>query len=319
MIKRRSAHGDRPNAAPPRRSQVLRIARSAIVVAGLALAMTATSQPARAQFWNNQGNNGAAPAGNIEGFTVAGKSSISAKPNMVEIDIEVSASSELTADAIVKYRDARRRLQEAFTALKLADITVEERGLQVEQKGQQQSPYFWGGMQNTRNKTEVQLTRKLIVKAANLRKLDEEALMQLVGKLLDVAQDAGAKVGKQADWREYYYYGYSSGDQGLVRFVLDDFDKVQEDAYEKAIADARSRAERLARLSHVELGPIVAVREIMVPGDRASTAEDEGQKKRLETAKYQDIPVKVELQVRFQVHSKSDNKGRTGENDKPKT
>ena len=54
---------------------------------------------------------------------------------------------------------------------------------------------------------------------------------------------------------------------GLVRFVLEDFDKLQEEAYEKAIADARARAERLARLSKVELGPIVAIREIVVPGD----------------------------------------------------
>jgi uncharacterized protein YggE len=258
--------------------------------------------------------------GNIEGFTVAGKSSISAKPNLVEIDLDVSASSELTADAIVKYRDARRRLQEAFTALKLANVAVEERGLQVDQKGQDQSRYFWGGMPNTRNKTEVQLSRKLVVKASNLRKMDEEALMQLVGKLLDVAQDAGAKVGPQTDWRDYYYWGYNRNPQGLVRFVLDDFDKLQEEAYEKAIADARTRAERLARLSHVELGPIVAVREVFVPGDNVSNSDDDGQnKKRLEMAKYQDIPVKVELQVRFQVQSKSDAKGRTAQNDKPRT
>jgi len=287
-------------------------------VIGLALALTVTVRPARAQFWQNQGNLSA--IGNIEGFTVAGKSSISAKPNLVEIDVEVSASSELTADAIVKYRDARRRLQEAFTTLKLANVTVDERGLQVDQKGQQQNPYWgWGGQQNTRTKTEVQLSRKLVVKASNVRKMDEEALMQLIGKLLDVAQDAGAKVGPQNDWREYYYYGYNRSPQGLVRFVLDDFDKLQEEAYEKAIADARARAERLARLSHLELGPIVAVRELSVPGDQVSNSDDEGQnRKRLETAKYQDIPVKVELQVRFQVQSKSDTKGRTGENDKPK-
>ncbi len=48
-----------------------------------------------------------------------------------------------------------------------------------------------------------------------------------------------------------------------MRFVLEDFDKLQEEAYEKAIADARTRAERLARLSKVELGPIVAIREIV--------------------------------------------------------
>ncbi len=67
----------------------------------------------------------------------------------------------------------------------------------------------------------------------------------------------------------YYYWRYGMNNTtGLVRFVLEDFDKLQEEAYEKAIADARTRAERLARLSQVELGPIVAVREIAVPGDR---------------------------------------------------
>ncbi len=255
------------------------------------------------------------PSPNIEGFTVAGKASLAAKPNLIEIDVEVSASSELTADAIVKYRDARRRLQEAFTALKLADVTVEERGLQVDQKGQNQNNYYWGGgMPNLRNKTEVQLSRKLIVKASNLRKMDEEALMQLIGKLLDVAQDAGAKVGPQNDYNNYYYYRWNQQSQGLVRFVLDDFDKVQEEAYEKAIADARTRAERLARLSRVELGPIVAIREIVVPGDRYTNSDDDQPpRKRLETSKYHDIPVKVELMVRFQVHSKSDVKARTGE------
>ena len=97
---------------------------------------------------------------------------------------------------------------------------------------------------------------------------------------------------------------------GLVRFVVEDFDKIQEEAYEKAIADARARAERLARLSKVELGPIVAVREVVVPGDRSANADDEPARKRLETAKFQEIPVRVELLVRFEVHHKSEGKGR---------
>ena len=110
----------------------------------------------------------------------------------------VSASSELTADAIVKYRDARRKLHDAFTALKLANVAVEERGLLVDQKGTMGNPYFFGGYQpNTRNKTEVQLSRKLVVKGTDIRKMDEDAVLQLVAKLLDVAQDAGGQVGPQ--------------------------------------------------------------------------------------------------------------------------
>jgi uncharacterized protein len=277
-------------------------------IAGIVL-FFALCRPACAQFMEGEAV-APGPPQNIEGFTVAGKGQVAAKPDKIEIDLEVSAASELTADAVVKYRDAKRRIHEAFTALKLANVAVLERGLLVDQKGAMQSPYFWGYEQNTRTKTEVQLSRKLVVKAADIRKMDEEAVLQLVGRLLDVAQDAGAKVGGQ-EARPYYYYRFNApSEAGLVRFVLDDFDKLQEQAYEKAIADARVRAERLARLSRVDLGPIVAVRELVVPGDSKPNSEDPEQRKRLETARFQEIPVKVELLVRFEVHSPSGGKGR---------
>ena len=282
----------------------------------LAMILMGLVRPARAQYFGSGGTE------NIQGFTVVGKGFVVAKPNLMEIDLEVSAASELSADAIVKYRDARKRIRDAFAALKLGNIAVEERGLLVDQKGQMQSRYFFDGMPNTRNKTEVQLSRKLIVKGTDIRKMDEEALLQLTAKLLDVAQDAGARIG-QPQMPYWYYYDYQSQGKGLVRFVLEDFDKLQEEAYAKAIAEARARAERLARLSRVELGPIVAVREITVPGDqssnpnygfyynRFSSADDELPRKRLETSKFQEIPIRVELLVRFEIHPKSEGKVRS--------
>jgi uncharacterized protein YggE len=279
----------------------------------LSLVVAGAVRPARAQFFDPMGGLQGPPQ-NIEGFTVAGKGSVAAKPDLVEIDLEVSASSELTADAIVKYRDAKRRIRDAFAALKLANIGVTERGLSVDQKGMMQNPYFFDFQPNARTKTEVQLARKLVVKAADIRKMDEEAVLQLVGRLLDVAQDAGARVGGQPNFYPYYYRYNQGPTGGLVRFVVEDFDKIQEQAYEQAIADARARAERLARLSKVELGSIVAVREIAVPGDRSGNADDEPPRKRLETAKFQEIPVRVELLVRFEVHPKPQVKrGTTGQ------
>ena len=279
----------------------------------LSLILIGPTQSARAQFFDGMGGMGPSP--NIEGFTVSGKGYASAKPNLVEVNLEVNASSELTADAIVKYRDAKKRIHDAFTALKLTSVAVEERGLLVDQKGQMQNYYFFDYQPNTRAKTEVQLTRKLVVKATDIRKLDEESVLQMVGRLLDVAQDAGAKVGAQNNMYPYYYYRYGiNPGSGLVRFVLEDFDKLQEEAYEKAINDARTRAERLARLSRVELGPIVAIREISVPGERnANNNEDEPPRKRLEMSKFQEIPVRVELMVRFEVHSKPERKGQAGQ------
>jgi uncharacterized protein YggE len=263
---------------------------------------------ASAQFEFQAPASGAGP--NIEGFTVAGKGRVASKPDKFEIDLEIAASSELTADAVVKYRDAKRRIHEAFTALKLPNVAVEERGLLVDQKGAMQNPYFFDYQPNTRTKTEVQLTRKLIVKVNDIRKMDEEAVLQLVGRLLDVSQDAGAKVGGGGE-RPYYYYRFNPPSMGgLVRFVLDDFDKLLEEAYQKAIADAKARAERLARLGGVELGPIVAIREIVVPGEGNSESQDESPRKRIESSRFQEIPVRVELMVRFEVHPRSAAKGR---------
>ncbi len=262
--------------------------------------------PAEAQWFNQMPTS--APAGNIEGFTVTGRAFSAAKPNAVEIDLDVSASSELTADAIVKYRDAKKRVHDAFGALKLKNVTIEERGLLVDQKGMMQNPYMWGGMPNTRTKTEVQLSRKLVVKASDIRSMPEDAVLQLVGKLLDVAQDSGGRIGGQNDFNPYYYNPWQNMQRGLIRFVLEDVDKLQEEVYDKAIADARMRAERLAKLSNVELGPVTAVREIIVPSDRFITNDEEMPKHRLEVGRFQEIPIRVELQVRFEIHSKGGKK-----------
>ena len=221
----------------------------------------------------------------------------------MEIELDVTAASELTADAIVKYRDAKKRLQEAFAALKLANVSVEERGLLVDQKGQAYNPYmFMDSGPSRKGKIEVQLSRKLVVTCINLRTMDEEAVLQLVARLLDVAQDAGGKIGGQSDVNPYMYRYNPQSTSGLVRFVLDDFEAIQEKAYQAAVDDARARAGRLARLSGLELGRVAGVREVSVPGEKAQgeAAGDEMPRKRLESSRFGEIPVKVELQVRFE-------------------
>ncbi len=275
----------------------------AIILAALAMALSATAAHA-------QSSGGAST--NLEGFTVAGKGLALAKPNRLEIDLEISAASEMTSDVIVKYRDAKKRLQEAFAGLKMGNVTVEERTLGVDQKGQFFNPYMMDMPPSRKGKVEVQLTRKLVVNCTNIRELDEEALLQLVARLLDVAQDAGAKVGGQSDMNPYSYR-YGASNSALVRFILDDFEAQSDKAYQAAVSDARSRAGRLAKLSGVELGPIAGVREVVVPGEKsqttssspyfyygaASTTDDETPKKQLTSSKFHEIPINVEIQVRF--------------------
>ena len=168
----------------------------------------------------------------------------------------------------MKYRDAKKRLQDAFSTLKMSNVAIEERGLLVDQKGQAYNPYYMDMPPRRKGKVEVQLKRKLVVTVSNIRTMDEEALLQLVAKLLDVAQDAGGKVGGGAEFNPYYYNPYNQMGGKLVRFVLDDYEALQEKAYGEAIADARAKAARLAKLSGVELGRVAGVREVVVPGEK---------------------------------------------------
>jgi uncharacterized protein YggE len=281
------------------------------VIFSTALALAGAAYPARGQLADGSGALGGAQA-NIDGFAVVGKGTTTAKPNRLEIDLEVSASSELSADAIVKYRDAKKRLHDAFSALKMKNVALEERGLLVDQKGQAYNPYYMDMPPARKGKVEVQLRRKLVINVSNIRPMDEEALLQLVAKLLDVAQDAGGKVGG-SEGNSYYYYRFGQGGSKLVRFILDDFDALADKAYGEAIADARAKAARLAKLSGVELGRVAGIRELLVPGDKAPAAgmpyyfyyemqtgtDEEVPRKRLEASRFQEIPVHVELQVRF--------------------
>ncbi len=287
-----------------------------------AMVLGSSACPAVGQFNEGPGAQGGTQA-NIDGFAVVGKGTAAAKPNRLEIELEVSAASELSADAIVKYRDAKKRLQDAFSTLKMSNVAVEEKGLLVDQKGQAFNPYYMDMPPARKGKVEVELKRKLVVSVSNIRSMDEEALLQLVAKLLDVAQDAGGKVGGGSDFNPYYYRFNQMGGQ-LVRFVLDDFDALEEKAYSEAIADARAKATRLAKLCGVEVGRVEGIREIVVPGEKApatgmgyyytppSTGTDEEvPRKRLESSRFQEIPVRVELQVRFDLAGspKADKRG----------
>src|SRR3954454_17095952 len=269
------------------------MSRSDIVFSfSLAMAIAVAAYPVRGQVPEASG-----PQANIDGFAVIGKGTAVAMPNRLEIELEVSASSELSADAIVKYRDAKKRLQDAFATLKMGNVAVEERGLLVDQKGQAYNPYYMDTPPARKGKVEVQLKRKIVVSVANIRSMDEEALLQLVAKLLDVAQDGGGKVGG-GDAMPYYYYRYGNEGSKLVRFILDDYDALQEKAYGEAIADARAKAGRLAKLSGVELGRIAGIPEVLVSGDKSSSAmsffygympssnDEEVPRKRLESSRF---------------------------------
>ena len=246
------------------------------------------------------------------GITVYGTGERRTRPHMVEIDLRASASAELTADALVKYRDTKRRTLESFAKLQLEQLTIEEQGLTLTPSSMTEvMQRMWGGMPpNASAKSQVQISSVLRLRLEGIRDKPPEEVMETVGKLLDVAQDSGSSLGpSQEEMSMAWRYGYPPA-AGMVRFVVRDLTALREEAYELAVADARSRAERLARLNGVKLGSVLSVQEIEVSGDEASayqpyyyprynppSAGKEGPE--IASESFAEIPFRVKLLVRF--------------------
>ena len=197
------------------------------------------------------------------GISVDGTGEVQVLPDVVEINLKMVGKGELTDDAVVKHRDARKRTTETFQALKLDNLKLEERGLTLRPgNAQEMMQMMWNGMGANQNKrTQVEVASTLRARLVDVGKVPKEELMSTIGKLIDAAQDSGAGLGLgDNDMMMMRYYGYSR-QTPLVKFVVSNISEIREKAYEMAVADARKRASRLARLNEVKLGAVISVDE----------------------------------------------------------
>ena len=227
---------------------------SIVAVAALLACRTASAQSMGAFF---------------EGISVNGNGEVYTKPDIVEINVRLHGNAELTDDAIIKHRDSRERVQKAFEGLKIDNLKAEELSLSVKpgNSKDQAQMIIRGNMPATNAPAQVEVSSTMRVRVGNLPSLSLGDLMKTIGKLLDTAKDAGATVGpSDEEVAQAYRYGRTAGGS-LVRFVISNADKIREEAYQKAVDDAKSRAERLAKLHNVKLGPVLGVQEVAVSGD----------------------------------------------------
>ena len=283
-----------------------------VALALAALALAASAQP--------RAPNMRCPAqATHDGIAVYGTGELPARPNLVEIDLRVSGKAELTGDALVKYRDSKKRVLEALDKLKLDGLSTDDLALSISAgSSMEQQQRMMNGMPQVPTKTQIEVSSTLRVRLKDVREQPSEELIKTVGKLLDVAQDSGVTIGPSAaEIQQAMRFGnYNNLNHNVpVRFVVTDLSAMREKAYELAVADARSRAARLAKLHQVKLGSALSVQEIAVAGDQggalrntgivqpqsALTPHESEAEPRISSASLTDIPVQVKLLVRFAI------------------
>ena len=227
------------------------------IVIAIVVALTlALSGPSMTYAQQNAGDTGIV----VEGF-----GETRSIPDVVEINMNLAAKAELTDDAVVKHRDSKKRALDTFNALKLENLELEEKNLALKAgvNAQEMMQMRWGGMPPASNKrTQVEVGSTLRARLKGIDKLPLEELMSNVGKLLDAAQDSGATLGmSESEMMMRWNWGWQSN-SSLVKFIVTNANDAREKAYELAVNDAKKRADRLARLSGVKLGVVVAIDEI---------------------------------------------------------
>jgi uncharacterized protein YggE len=243
------------------------------------------------------------------GITVEGGGESRAVPDIVEINLKLAAKAELSDDAVIKHRDAKKRAIDTLKTLKLTNLEIEEKDLSLKAavNMQELQMMMWNGIAPAQNKrTQVEVGSTLRARLTSVDKMQMEELMSNIGKLLDAAQDSGGNLGmSDADMMTMRYYGWGMQQNSLVKFIVSNAKETREKAYENAVADARMRAERLARLNGVKLGTVLAIDEVRAGNNFSPwyytppTEEDKGEKDEVVAESMSGGKVRIKLRVRF--------------------
>jgi uncharacterized protein YggE len=244
------------------------------------------------------------------GITVVGHGLAEAKPTHVTITALVSAQAPVAADAVVKYRDARRRAVEAIEGLEISGLSIEGEGFVLDSTvNQQQMQAIWQGQAPQQIEGEVRVSEALRITITGIAEMEEQAVMDTLINVLDAAKESGLTTGAAVTQRKRQVMYGQSIDTALATFGLEDPAALQQQASEAAVDDARAQAQRLAELAGVELGAIEAI----TPQDASQNnqvnaiyvygmSEEPDERDRHSREQFGVIGVRAALQVRFAIH-----------------
>ena len=207
--------------------------------------------------------------GDASTITVSGSGDAKGRPTVVEMGATITGEAELAADAVVKFKDSRRRAVKAIEDLKIPALAIESRGFTLSQgMDPNQQQMMMRGQVATNVKSRVVVTEPLRLIIRGVDQMKDEDLMNTVLKVIDAGKDAGLTVGPPSPTNYYQYQmmmNRGETNTGIASFKIENATDLREQAYAKAIENARSKAERLAKLSGVKLGRVVSVQDGATP------------------------------------------------------
>jgi uncharacterized protein YggE len=216
----------------------------------IALALLSTVGLGSAWLWDQMSSPAAAQSSEFspaETITVVGQGSIRMSPDIAQISVGMETSAETVGEAVA---ENGAQMEEILAALTAAGI--DEKDIQTMNYSIQLDRY-----PETLPRVESSSDEPApVYRVSNMVTVTVRDL-ESVGDVLDAVIEAGAN----------NIWGIS--------FTLDDPTAAQSEARSNAIEDAQARAEALADLSGVALGPVMSISEVVgaTPVPMAAMAE----------------------------------------------
>ncbi|WP_417391725.1 SIMPL domain-containing protein [Gimesia sp.] len=196
-----------------------------------------------------------------QGITVMGLGSIEAKPSVVELTGVVIGQGQLAGDAVTKFHGNRRRAETAFKNLNIPGLEIVEEGMSLYSSlnASQMQAMMRGMAVNNADSQELSVSETLKLRVTGIDKLSSQELLEIIVRIVDSGKDAGVIIGNDTSPSVPGTYNASKARNTMATFKVTDVEKLKEAAYEQAVKDARSQAEKLAKLTGVKLGKVLSV------------------------------------------------------------
>jgi uncharacterized protein len=176
-------------------------------------------------------------------ITVVGQGEVKAKPDIATVNLGVEVTAPTVSEAMTQANAQMKTILAAMKSLGIADKDVQTSNFSINfERTNPTAPLaseMTSGAKTEGPQTPAGFYRVNNMIQVTIRDLDK------VGDVLDAAVEAGAN----------NVWG--------VSFGLDDTDALEVQAREKAVADARARAESLAKLNNVSIGDVLSISEVI--------------------------------------------------------
>lgn len=198
------------------------------------------------------------------GITVIGTGVVEARPSVVELTGLVLGQGQLAGDAVTKYHGNRRRAEEAFKNLKIPGLVIVEEGMSLYSSlnASQMQAMMRGMPVNNTQSQQLSVSETLKLRLTGIDKMSSEELLEIIVRIVDAGKDAGVIIGNDTTPMVPGTYNASKARNTMAAFKIQNVDDLKTKAYAKALEDARTQAETLAKLAGGKLGKVTAINAV---------------------------------------------------------